>query len=246
MERQTLIEALEQRMRAEPWIEAAWLGGSEATGRTDARSDVDVQLLVAAGHEEDAFALAEEVLDALGGIARTWRASVDPQADYLQRFYLPEGAPEHLMLDLCVMRADRLGPYLDPRRHGQPVVWFDRIGALVPTPDPALAARRAERLAQLRQRVPMLAHIPGKELARGDLPAAVGFYHRLLLGSLVELLRIRLCPDRFDFGVRYLGRDLPPEVLQRLEPLLLPGSAEQLERCIHACRVWLDEELRIH
>ena len=243
MDRGILIDTLKAAICAEPWVQAAWMGGSEATGRTDDRSDVDLQVVVDEGREGDLFALAEATLDQLGGIARRWRRPATADADYRQCFYLPRGAPEHLMLDLCVMRADRLAPYLDPDRHGQPVVWIDRAGLIETVADPTVPAARQAKLADLADRLPMLGHIIEKELDRGDLPAAVGFYHALLVRSLVDLLRIRHCPERFDFGLRYLDRDLPADVRQRLDGLLLPADEAQLRVNTGVLRAWIAEEL---
>jgi len=38
------------------------------------------------------------------------------------------------------------------------------------------------------------------------------------LAPLIELMRIRHCPDRFDFGPRYLDRDLPAELRLTVYP----------------------------
>jgi hypothetical protein len=55
-----------------------------------------------------------------------------------------------------------------------------------------------------------------KELQRGGPIDALHFYQSLL-ARVVELARMRHCPDRFDFGGRYLRRDLPAPVYERLE-----------------------------
>ena len=47
-----------------------------------------------------------------------------------------------------------------------------------------------------------------KELARGHALEAYGFY-QALVRALIELLGIRHRPDRFDFGWRYVERELP-------------------------------------
>jgi hypothetical protein len=143
------------------------------------------------------------------------------------------------MLDLCVMRPDRLRPFLDPVRHGAPLVWFDRVGALRPIDDETLAASFAARRAALRDRVRVHGHIPEKALDRGHLVEAIDAYQRMLLAPLVELLRAEHCPRRQDFGFRYLELDLPPEVVARLERLSLPGSADGLRFAIREIRAWL-------
>ena len=46
---------------------------------------------------------------------------------------------------------------------------------------------------------------------------------------LIELLRIRHCPDRFDYGARYLDRDLPADLRAEVEALALPGTLDEVE-----------------
>jgi hypothetical protein len=40
---------------------------------------------------------------------------------------------------------------------------------------------------------------------------------------------MRHCPDRYDFGVRYLDRDLPEPLRAEIAELVLPSSLEDLE-----------------
>jgi hypothetical protein len=64
---------------------------------------------------------------------------------------------------------------------------------------------------------------------------------------LVEVLRMKHCPDRYDFGLRYLDRDVPPEVRREIESLVLPATPEEIvanraraETMFHACLRDLD------
>jgi hypothetical protein len=240
LDRATLAHALRSALEGETWIRAAWEGGSAAFGRADRFSDLDLQLLVEPGRADDAFARVERELDALGGASATWRPPAAP--DYDQRFYQLRDAPEWLMVDLCVMRPERLGPYLDPVRHGRPIVWFDRDSRVVAHEDPDLAPILARRMDQLRQKLALLAHLPEKELARGHRVEAVDTYLRHLVVPLVEVLRARRCPRRQDYGLRYVREDLPADVVDRLERLLFP-TPETLGAAIAETRAWLEQEL---
>ncbi|MBT8484113.1 MAG: nucleotidyltransferase domain-containing protein, partial [Phycisphaerae bacterium] len=72
-----------------------------------------------------------------------------------------------------------------------------------------------------------------KALNRGHIAEAVHFYHAFSLRPLVEVLRMKHCPDRFDFGARYIDRDLPEEWAERVHRLSLAGDAEAV-RANHA------------
>ena len=240
--RNDLLTALRDALTPHTWIDAAWVAGSDAFGRADDLSDVDLQLLVAPELGDRAFATVEAVIEDLGGATHVWRVPEPAWHGLRQRFYQLRALPETAMLDVCVARLDRLAPRLEPTRHGQPVIWFDRIGALMPTPDPTLQETFDRRTEQLVARAHLLAHLPEKALARGRLIEAVDAYHRFLLAPLVELLRRRVSPLRQDFGFRYLPEDLPADALARLEPLFLAGEPQTLGRVIAEARAWLTEE----
>jgi hypothetical protein len=242
MERQQLLTRLRAAVEPFPWIEAAWAGGSDAFGRADERSDIDLQVLVPAERADEVFVLVEQALGHYG-ISAVWRVPEPAWHGHRQRFYQLQGLPETLMVDLCVMRREGLAPFLDPDRHGQPVIWFDRVGAVVPVRDETLGPRFRDRLEQVRARYALLAHLPAKVLARGHLVEAVDAYHKHLLAPLVEVLRARYCPLRQDYGMRYLPQDLPPEVVSALERLVLPADQAALQAAISEARAWLGREL---
>lgn len=56
-----------------------------------------------------------------------------------------------------------------------------------------------------------------KELNRQNYVEAMGYYNSVTLRPLVELLRVKYCPPRYDFYTRYVYYDLPIDVAKRLE-----------------------------
>ena len=48
---------------------------------------------------------------------------------------------------------------------------------------------------------------------------ALGYYHREVLEPLTQLLRLRYCPVKYDYGLKHLYADLPREVTAELEEL---------------------------
>lgn len=66
-----------------------------------------------------------------------------------------------------------------------------------------------------------------RALARGHCAEAVDLYLRFALGPLVRLLRVEHCPWRHDYGLRYLGEDLPAGVAEELAALV-PGAGPDL------------------
>lgn len=243
MERQALIDALHQTLAALPAVRAAYIGGSSAFGRDDAHSDIDLVAVVPPEQVGPVWAALEACITALGGASAVYPVPTALTPDFDQRFYQLRGLPESLMLDIALMKPERLDIWLDPDRHGAPVVLFDLDGLLRPVVDPRLAPLFAERVEQLRARTQLFAHMPMKGLARGRLVEAIDTYQRFLLVPLVEVLRAKHSPRRQDFGLRYLPIDLPPALYARLEPLFFVRDADDLAEKIPLVRGWLESEL---
>ncbi|MGE0591309.1 MAG: hypothetical protein AB7G23_05055 [Vicinamibacterales bacterium] len=64
------------------------------------------------------------------------------------------------------------------------------------------------------------------------------------LKPLVELLRMRYCPARWDFGMRYLDRDLPPDAYSQLRFLMFVQDLAGIEAHLPKATAWGGSLLR--
>lgn len=174
-------------------------GGSAAWGREDRWSDIDLQVLVEDDRVSDAIAAVDAALEALSPSELRLEAPRPTWHGHEQVFYRLRDAGEYCLVDLAVMKRSAPQQLRERERHGERRVFFDKTGEARPaTLDRERHDRLvAERLRHLSVALPMFQSLTKKE----------------------TLLRIRYCPDRFDFGPRYAVVDLPREVLQRVEPL---------------------------
>ncbi|GJM43183.1 MAG: hypothetical protein DHS20C21_00250 [Gemmatimonadota bacterium] len=67
-----------------------------------------------------------------------------------------------------------------------------------------------------------------KAILRGHEVEALAAYRGYTLKPLVELLRMRYRPARWDFGMRHLERDLPGPVHDELRELMFVGESVDL------------------
>jgi hypothetical protein len=139
------------------------------------------------------------------------------------------------MLDVVVLRRSAPERFLERERHGEPVVYFDKTGDISGRSiDRTTIRERIEtRLEQLRVTFPLFQPLVRKELLRGNDLDALAFYQSQTLAPLLTLLRIRHCPARFDFGLRYVDRDLPAELATTVRTLWFvsrPGEIEAKQR----------------
>jgi GNAT superfamily N-acetyltransferase len=236
--RNALIGVLQQALHGCGDVDAAWEGGSAAFGAEDALSDVDVVAVVADDAVASVFAAVEAALAALSPVSLCYH--VPGTVGYAQSFYRLRDAGEFLVVDLVLIR--RADPLLfrEVELHGQGRTWFDRRGLLV-----ACHLDAARDLEQARARVPVLAaafsmfqHVVTKERLRGRAVEALVFYQAMTLRPLVEALRLLHCPQRRNFGLRYLRRDLPGMVCDRIESLAFERDPGDLQRRHDAAQRW--------
>ncbi len=231
--RPAILAAVLAALRPLDFVRAAWLGGSDATGRTDRWSDIDLMVIVEDGRVEEAFSAVRTAAETLSPVAHRLRMPKGAALGHEQEFLsLRDADPAHF-LDTVVIEKSRPGWFLESERHGTPVVLFDRDGLVKPAPLDRTAheARLRARLATLRESFFLFQTLVTRAAARGAAADAAAAYQAVTLRPLVEVLRMRHCPDRFDFGARYLDRDLPPAVREAVEALAFPGSLAAVEAC---------------
>jgi len=243
--RDQIITALGAALEPLAHINAMWLGGSRAMGTQDEWSDIDVVLDVADGRHLDAFRAVEEALAALAPIAHRVALPEPIWHGHAQRLYRLQGCPEHLMVDLVIMQRSSDAPRFDEREiHGEPVIIFDKLGVVASRPVDRVAHRAAmtAHVARHREMFVMLRHLAGKELRRGRVLDALMRYHGLLLRLLLTALRARHAPLFYDFAPRYLERDLPPDVYERVMRLAFVASPADLEAKLAEILDWAGRE----
>jgi hypothetical protein len=237
--RARIFGALLPALEADETARACWEGGSVAMGRADEFSDIDLCVVAEIARHEAIQDTLASALERAASIAHTWRVDPPAFAGVSQRIHLLHDAPRFFALDCAVLTGAATAQFLERERHGEPRVLFDRDGVIRAVPmDRARHAERLQaRFAQIRAAWPVYRTIVEKELARGRVLDAIGFYFNGLLRPLVELLGMRYRPDRFDYGWRYLHDDLPAGLQRELEtfayvdgPLRISSHLPALDR----------------
>lgn len=244
LKRSVVLKALQERLEPLDYVLAMWEGGAAAFGRVDEWSDIDVQFVVEDGRAEDAFVVIEQTLAELSPIDLKLRTPSLPWPGIFQWFYrLQDGGP-YLLIDTAVI--DRSAPekLLQPEIHGWAVFHFDKIdvAASVPAWDARdWEERLVERRQFLRVNFDMFQSLTLKELNRGNWLEAFGFYQAYTLRPLVEALRMRYAPTRYNFHTRYVYYELPPQIVQRLEGLYFVRSGEEIGQKRQEAEAWFHE-----
>ncbi len=232
--RDRIRTAVAEGLRARPDVLAGWEGGSAAFGAVDAYSDIDLSFLVTDVAPLDTLhTLAEEVLSEISPISTSHFAPPG-------RYYKLKDGGEFLLLDLCFYRASSSDHQLDVERHGHAIPLFDKADWLKAsaTTDPTKAIARQHRYTELEGWFLVSQNFVRKELLRGRHADAMAAFWGYTLRPLAELLRMRYCPARWDFGMRYLDRDLPPSVHAQFCELLFVQDIKDLEGRFAAAQIW--------
>jgi hypothetical protein len=108
----------------------------------------------------------------------------------------------------------------------------------------ALAIKRARRYRELQAWFVVSQNFVRKAVLRGQRVEAMASFWAYTLKPLAELLRMRHCPVRWDFGMRYLDRDLPPTVYNEFRDLVFVRDLEDLEAKLASASAWGTSLLR--
>jgi hypothetical protein len=236
--RDTLLTLLRQALHDDPEVDAAWEGGSAAFGRHDELSDIDAVAVVADDAVATVFGRVEAALQTLSPIELL--LAMPQQPGYAQKFYRLRDAGEFLVIDLVLFRRSDPLLFREAELHGSGATWFDRTGVLVERHldlQADLAAAQA-RVPVLITQFEMFQHLTLKEIARDHASDALAFYQAWTLRPLVEALRLLHAPHTRIFGLRYLARDLPAPVVQRVEALAFVRDLAHLGQQQAEARRW--------
>ena len=232
--RTRISDVVTDALRRLPTVFAGWEGGSAAFGTVDAYSDIDLQYLVSDDVSlEDLYATAERAIEGVSPITAR-------HTPLNGRYYKLKDGGDFLLVDLIFHRVGDPDHHLDVERHGKPVPLFDKGDWLRPRPldEEALAMKRDRRYRELQTWFPMSQVFVRKAILRGQHVEAVNAFWACTLKPLADLLRMRYCPARWDFGVRYLDRDLPPAVYDQVKDLALVKDLEDLELKLAKATAW--------
>jgi predicted nucleotidyltransferase len=237
MTRANVRDRLRERLSACPEVLAAWEAGSAAFGRDDEHSDLDVGVLVRAGGNESVWAAVDRAFQELGGVEFRW-SELNPLLPGIdKRVFRPRGAARWFQVDIGVFPETATELHIQPERHGRVKVLVDREGRLNPPAwDEAAHQRRmGEALHQNLMKWRAYHGWFRKELARGRPTDAFAFYFHTALAPLLAVLGMRYRPSRWDFGLRYVRDEFPPEVADVLERLCYVPEPSALEERFAEC-----------
>ncbi len=244
--RKVILQALRKALEPLGYVHAMWEGGAAAFDRVDEWSDIDLQVDAEDACIADVVKAAEQALEALSPVAAKYEVPQPTWHGHKQLFFRLSETSPFLLIDLVVIKHSNPNKFIQPEIHGNPIIHFDKSGVIEFQPlDPAalVDAIRA-RLVTLRATFELFQVLVLKELNRHHSIEALAFYQGFTLRPLVEALRIKYAPVRYNFQTRYVYYDLPRDVVQELESLFFVADSEALAAKHTRAQAWFYETLR--
>jgi hypothetical protein len=240
--RDAILQRVKEELESLPFVRAYWEGGAIGFGALDEWSDLDLYVVVGDDKVSEGFAAVEKALSSLSPIKQKYDIGKTQMEGVYQAFYKLRDASDYHLIDLAVLQASAPDKYLEPVIHGRAVFHIRKDDSIaMPKLDRgALSQRISARLDRLEARKEMFGTFIRKEMNRRNYIEAVDLYRVVLVDSLVELLRMRHFAPHYDFKMRYVHRELPPDVVGRLHDLCFVKDETDLEAKIVSASDWFD------
>jgi hypothetical protein len=241
--RDTIIQTLIKTLKPLDYVHAFWEGGAVAFNRIDKWSDIDLYAVVDDEKVDKTFSAVENTLKSLSPIRLKLPVPQLPWPGISQAFYKLENASEYLIIDFAVLKLSAPDKLLESEIHGNLVFYFNKSNKIKrPKLDKdAFLKKLQTRLERLQVRFDMFNNFVEKEINRGNFLEAIEWYHVFTLASLVEALRIKHHPIHYDFRMRYIHYELPPETIKKLEHLYFIKDEKDLQEKYHKATRWFQE-----
>jgi hypothetical protein len=240
LDRKNITDALVSKLKPLDYTHTMWEQGAASFNRVDEWSDIDLILLVDDRRIEDAFQITEKALTALSPIDLKFRLPEPTWHGNSQCFYRLKRANKFLFIDIAVIKKSNKARFLEYSIHEKPVVHFDKAGFIrdeTPAIDEHLKTIR-KRLETLKVTFPLFQVETIKELNRGNDLEALAFYMGNTFRPLVEILRIKHDPWRYNFHTRYVYYDLPQGIVKKLHGLAYIKDVKSLAKARSQAERW--------
>ena len=228
--REQIIQKVSAALEPVEAVRALWMMGSITFDRLDELSDIDLVLDVRPAGIDPAWDVIEETLESLAPLDYRYEIPQPTWHGHEQRFFHLAGTPQHLLVDAVIMKSGQSPRFDEVERHGTPSVLFDKDGIVVTThvdPD-EIQAKVRDRIESIKSLLPLAYSLVGKEIERGRSLDAFAFYQRFVVDNLVALARMKHDRNRHDFGLRYLGFDIPKNLWDEIEACCYVGDLDEL------------------
>lgn len=241
IERDAIISKLKDKFDCNDQVHAFWLEGSDAMECSDEYSDVDIWFDV-----EDKYTntFVDEIKDTLAAISpiEFYYESGHSHPQLRQFFIRLKNTSKFLIIDMCIQSHSREIEFIRQNKDEVVKIIFDKSGVIRFTDidiDEYLASLE-KRKKEIKATFEFFSVWVEKGIVRGNFLEALSYYHEYILSPLVEYLRIIHEPTKKSYRLKHIRRDLPCDVVEKLEYLYKVSSLDDIWTKTKEAIKWFD------
>jgi predicted nucleotidyltransferase len=241
--REEILNCLIEALNPLNYVYAAWQGGSAAFKRVDQWSDIDIIVDVKDDKIMDLFNVLDISLESLAKIENSYGGPQSLSPGAYQKVYKLQGTSKFMVIEICAVKHTSTEKLLSKEIHGDILVLFDKCNVTQVTPINKIefAKTLRTRIEKVDSLFNMYQFLIEKELNRQNYIEAISFYQNFSLGLLLEMLRIKYKPYRYNFKTRYIYYDLPEGVVKKLHNYYFIKDGEELRKKHQEIIKWFSE-----
>lgn len=242
--REEILSTIVAELGTEDYIHAIWLEGSDGTGQVDAFSDIDLVCYSKEGFVDRMISKLDDCLARLGTLDIAYEGPGRADNNRYKVYHL-QGTPESLLVDVTFQSDSFPVGFLREDETVVPVVLLDRAG-IVKYRDLDKASYRADLLTQLENAKGVYSQSSRalKYTLRGLFLESLIYYHKFVLGPLVDVYRILHTPFQADCFLVHATRDFPPDIVSVLEKLYAVKTIEDISAGLNLANKLFDKATR--
>ncbi|MBS4535735.1 hypothetical protein GOQ29_08920 [Clostridium sp. D2Q-14] len=229
--RENIINTLRNSFINNDNVYAFWLEGSDAIGTTDKYSDLDLWIDVEDDYEDKIIEKIKKVLSNIS-LIDFFHEKEHGHSKIRQMFIHLKGTSEFLIIDLCVQSHSREIKFTIENKDEKVKVIFDKNNVIQyrHLNKDEFKNNVHKRINEIKSLSRYYILLVEKEVKRNNYLEAFNYYHNYILSSLLELYRIKYEPTKKNYNLKHITRDLPIDVVEKLEYLYKISSIEEVEK----------------
>lgn len=241
--REEILNCIESELKSLDYVNGMWQCGSAAFGRVDEWSDIDIVVDVEDDKVMEVFKVTDKVLESLSPIERSFECPQPMSPGAYQKAYKLRDVSKFLLIEICAVKNSSNQKFLQKEIHNEVFVHFDKknVTDVKPIDINEFSSKLKTRIVQMENLFNLYQFLIDKELNRNNHIEAMAFYQSFTLNPLLEVIRIRYAPFRYNFRTRYVYYDLPEDIVNRLHSFYFIKNSDELKIKHEEAKIWFNE-----
>ncbi len=238
IDRDLIIKKLAEGLKDNKSVLAMWLEGADANELVDEYSDLDIWIEVKDGTEKKIMKKVQTILESMGELDLVSdKKNTHPKIlEYV--FHIKNTNP-FLLIEIAIQSKSRKFCFVKEFDHEKPKVIFVKNNVLKYA---SLNKKEWEKELQddLKQLKNIFRQQSRVKTKRKNFLETYYSYLEWTIEPLIKILRIKFCPFKKDYGFKHLDRDLPCEVVGKLESLIKVNNINDLAKKHKIAQKWFE------